>query len=162
MTQSDEMLLERVVQPIGAEEPARAKTSTERVRAFRERQGKLGNHASGMVLSARSQLAIAVIRQLLARSSKVGAIEVALVREARRLLPDAAEIDRLIELGKLPAELGSAWRSELVAVEADEVAEALAAASGATAKRSRKAPRTQATNAEVKVDAVGAVPHEEP
>lgn len=141
MTRLDEILPETAAPIASVDEPVRAKTSTERVRAFRERQGKLGNHASGMVLSARAQLAISIIRQVLARSSKVGAIETALVHEARRLLPDDVRIDHMIEVGKLPADMGAAWREELLAVEAEEAAEAAAAAAGTDVKRPKKSSR---------------------
>lgn len=98
----------------------RPSSSTERSRTFRARQRKLGSKPSGIVLSARAQLAIEVIKTVRGQGYKVRIIENALIQEARRLCPCDERLAQLIEKGALPPDVASAWGETLSQVEREE------------------------------------------
>lgn len=103
----------------GAEAPAAsAKSSTQRVREFRQRQREKGSKPSGVILSQQTQIAIDLIKQVRRMPYKVKIIEAALIREAKRLCPCPERSQELVDKGLLSAETAMAWRQALEAEEA--------------------------------------------
>lgn len=102
-----------------------AKSSTQRVRDFRNRQRDMGSKSSGVLLTQQSQIAIDVIKQVRRIPYKVKIIEASLIREAKRLCPCPERAQELVDKGLLRAETANAWQ---LALKAEEARDALTAA----------------------------------
>lgn len=113
-------------------------TSTSRVRAFRSRQTSLGAISSGIVLSAKSQVAIEVIKMVRGARFKVRIIERALVQEACHLCPDGTHTQQLMQAGILTKEVGVAWQGVM------DSSGAAAKETAAPRAKPQKRPKTQA------------------
>lgn len=94
------------------------KSSTQRVRDFRDRKRKEGGTTIAMMLSPRGKASLEIIRSILG-SFKSDAFEVSLFHEACRLCPTALEVQRLIDEGTLSKKNGKAWLQELASASAE-------------------------------------------
>lgn len=88
-------------------------TSTERVRAFRERQRKAGSSVSSLVLSSKAAAAIQMLQLFHGQAQKVRVIEGALLKEARRCLDEEGRLQEMVASARISEELAHSWRTIL-------------------------------------------------